>query len=84
MKKYSINDEATNSMEKQQKENIIEELNFAYNALDNIMRYEPTEFNAVGWDGDTSNQFGRDCVIEAIYKEIDGLEEMAMEYGIEL
>jgi hypothetical protein len=56
----------------------------AYDALDSIMRYEPTEFNCVGWDGDTSNQFGRDCVIEAIYKEIDDLEEMAIDYGIEL
>lgn len=71
-------------MIKQQKENIIEELNFAYNALDSIMRYEPTEFGGVGWDGDTSNQFGRDCVIDAIYKEIDDLEEMAIDYGIDL
>ena len=71
-------------MEKQQKENIIEELNFAYDALDSIMRYEPTEFGGTGWDGDTSNQFGRDCVIEAIYKEIDDLEEEALGYGIEL
>ena len=59
-------------------------INMAYDALDSIMSYEPTEFNAVGWDGDTSNQFGRDCVIEAIYKEIDDLEEMAIDYGIDI
>jgi len=64
------------------KKELQNQIDMAYDALDSIMRYEPTDFNAVGWDGDTSNQYGRDCVIEAIYKEIDRLEEMAMDYGI--
>ena len=60
------------------------QINLAYDALDSIMNYQPTQFNCVAWDGDTSNQFGRDCVIEAIYKEIDDLEEEALGYGIVL
>lgn len=58
------------------------QINNCYDALDSIMRYEPTQFNCVAWDGDTSNTYGRDCVIEAIYKEIDDLEDMAIDYGI--
>lgn len=30
---------------------------------------EPAYCNNIGWDGDPSNSFGRDCVLEEIWKE---------------
>ena len=56
----------------------------ACNALDSIMDYRPTEFNGTGWDGDTSNQFGRDSVLQKIYDELYNIEEDAEVYGIAL
>lgn len=55
-------------------ETLQEQLNAAYEALDMIQSGEATAWDGVGWDGDTRNQYGRDCVLSAILDSIDELE----------
>ena len=51
-----------------------EQLAAAYEALDAIQSGEATAWDGVGWDGDSRNQYGRDCVLSAIWDSIDELE----------
>ena len=51
-----------------------EQLHVAYEALDRIQSGEATAWNGVGWNGDSRNQYGRDCVLSAIWGSIDELE----------
>ena len=55
-------------------ESVQEQLDEAYEALDAIQSGEATAWNGIGWDGDNRNQYGRDCVLFAIWNSIDELE----------
>ena len=59
---------------------IKEELNDAYDALDRLDNYMPTSWDGVGWDGDASNQYGKDCVESKIVASISRLEKELEEY----
>lgn len=56
------------------------ELNDAYDALDRLDNYMPTSWDGVGWDGDASNQYGKDCVESKIVASIRRLEKELEEY----
>lgn len=60
---------------REQNENEIE-LEKAYEALKRLRRREPTSFNGLGWDGDSSNEFGYGCVEDKIIAEINELENL--------
>ena len=55
-------------------ESVQEQLDAAYEALDAIQSGEATAWNGIGWNGDSRNQYGRDCVLSAIWDSIDELE----------
>lgn len=55
-------------------ETVQKQLNVAYEALDCIQSGEATAWSGIGWDGDTRNQYGRDCVLSAIWDSIHELE----------
>ncbi len=55
-------------------ESVQEQLDAAYEALDRIQSGKATAWDGVGWDGDSRNQYGRDCVLSAIWDSIDELE----------
>lgn len=54
---------------------IEEELKELEGDLKSLENGEPTSCNGVGWDGDTSNTYGRDCVYTAICEKMNELEE---------
>lgn len=55
-------------------ETVQDQLAAAYEALDAIQSGEATAWSGVGWDGDYRNQYGRDCVLSAIWDSIDELK----------
>lgn len=55
-------------------ESVQEQLAVAYEALDRIQSGEATAWDGVGWDGDSHNQYGRDCVLSAIWDSVLELE----------
>ena len=57
------------------------ELADAYAELAKLDNDEPAAWNWVGWDGDDSNQYGKDCVRSAICDSIDELESELADYA---
>lgn len=57
------------------------ELNAAYAELAKLDNDEPAAWNCVGWNGDNSNQYGKDCVRSAIWNSIDELESELAGYA---
>ena len=55
-------------------ETVQDQLDAAYEALDRIQSGEGTAWDGVGWNGDPRNQYGRDCVLSAIWDSIHELE----------
>lgn len=55
-------------------ESVQEQLDAACEALDRIQSGEATAWGGIGWDGDSRNQYGCDCVLSAIWDSIDELE----------
>ena len=60
---------------------VLHETNEAYQALDNLESGLPTSWNGVGWDGDSENSYGRDCVYSAIWQTIRDNEELLEQMG---
>ena len=57
------------------------ELDAAYAELAKLDNDEPAAWNCVGWDGNDSNQYGKDCVRSAIWDSIDELESELADYA---
>ena len=57
------------------------ELADAYAELAKLDNDEPATWNCVGWDGDDSNHYGKDCVRSAIWDSIDELESELADYA---
>ena len=51
------------------------ELEEAYEALDELRKGNPTFWKGTGWDGDSRNQYGYECVESKIMDSIIELEE---------